>query len=148
MKIRNLKILLVLLMIAPFIGYSQKLPTNTLKPELFTKINGITIYGFNRSQTEYLLIEKNSKDICVKKGLYKDSIILSKDSIINDLNITYKSTQTLLDTCANRYDKSVKLNIKQEEDIKKLNEVLVKKNMIISFLGGASLAITLFLLVF
>lgn len=135
-------------MIAPFIGYSQKLPTNTLKPELFTKINGITIYGFNRSQTEYLLIEKNSKDICVKKGLYKDSIILSKDSIINDLNITYKSTQILLDTCANRYDKSVKLNIKQEEDIKKLNEVLVKKNMIISFLGGASLAITLFLLVF
>ena len=135
-------------MIAPFIGYSQKQTTNTLKPELFTKINGITIYGFNRSQTEYLLIEKNSKDICVKKGLYKDSIILSKDSIINDLNITYKSTQILLDTCANRYDKSVKLNIKQEEDIKKLNEVLVKKNMIISFLGGASLAITLFLLVF
>ena len=77
-------------MTVPFIGYSQKLPTNTLKPELFTKINGMTIYGFNRSQTEFFLTEKNSKDICVKKGLYKDSIIESKDSIIDDLNIINK----------------------------------------------------------
>jgi len=135
-------------MIAPFIGYSQKLPTSTLKPELFTKINGITVYGFNRSQTEFLLTEKNSKDICVRNSLYKDSIIESKDSIIKDLNFVNKSTQTLLDTCGFRYDKSVKLNIKQEDEIKKLNEVLVKKNMTISFLGGATLAITLFLLVF
>lgn len=135
-------------MIAPFIGYSQKLPTNTLKPELFTKINGITIYGFNRSQTEFLLTEKNSKDICVKKSLYKDSIIKSKDSIIDDLKYLNKSNKTLLDTCSVRYDKSVKLNITQQEEIKKLNEVLVKKNMVISFLGGATLAITLFLLVF
>ena len=135
-------------MIAPFIGYSQKLPTNTLKPELFTKINGITIYGFNRSQTEHLLIEKSSKDICVKKNLLKDSIIESKDSIIRDLNYLNKSNKTLLDTCSIRYDKSVKLNIDQQEQIKKLNEVLVKKNMIISFLGGATLAITLFMLVF
>ena len=135
-------------MIAPFIGYSQKLHTNTLKPELFTKINGITVYGFNRSQTEYLLIEKNSKDICVKKGLYKDSIIQSKDSIIDDLKYLNKSNKTLLDTCSVRYDKSVKLNIDQQEEIKKLNEVLVKKNMIVSFLGGATLAITLVLLVF
>ena len=135
-------------MIAPFIGYSQKLPTNTLRPELFTKINGITVYGFNRSQTEFLLTEKNSKDICVKKGLYKDSIIQSKDSIIDDLKYLNKSNKTLLDTCSIRYDKSVKLNIDQQEEIKKLNEILVKKNMIISFLGGASLAITLFLIVF
>jgi len=135
-------------MTAPFIGYSQKLPTNTLKPELFTKINGITVYGFNRSQTEYLLIEKNSKDICVKKGLYKDSIIESKDSIIHDLNYLNKSNKVLLDTCSLRYDRSVKLNIDQQEEIKKLNEILVKKNMIISFLCGASLAITLFLIVF
>jgi len=135
-------------MIAPFIGYSQKLPTNTLRPELFTKINGITVYGFNRSQTEFLLTEKNSKDICVKKGLYKDSIIQSKDSIIDDLKYLNKSNKTLLDTCSVRYDKSVKLNIDQQEEIKKLNEILVKKNMIISFLGGASLAITLFLIVF
>ena len=135
-------------MIAPFIGYSQKLPTNTLKPELFTKINGITVYGFNRSQTEFLLTEKNSKDICVKKALYKDSIIESKDSIIDNLKFMNKSTQVLLDTCGFRYDRSVKLNVKQDEEIKKLNEVLVKKNMVISFLGGATLAITLFLLVF
>jgi hypothetical protein len=108
----------------------------------------MTIYGFNRSQTEFFLTEKNSKDICVKKGLYKDSIIESKDSIIDDLNIINKSTKVLLDTCSNRYDKSVKLNIDQQEEIKKLNEIVVKKNMIISFLGGASLAITLFLLVF
>jgi basic membrane lipoprotein Med (substrate-binding protein (PBP1-ABC) superfamily) len=135
-------------MIAPFIGYSQKLHTNTLKPELFTKINGITVYGFNRSQTEFLLTEKNSKDICVKKGLYKDSIIQSKDSIIDDLKYLNKSNKTLLDTCSVRYDKSVKLNIDQQEEIKKLNEVLVKKNMIVSFLGGTTLAITLFLLVF
>ncbi len=135
-------------MTAPFIGYSQKLPTNTLKPELFTKLNGITVYGFNRSQTEFLLTEKTSKDICIKKGLYKDSIIESKDSIIDDLNIINKSTKVLLDTCSNRYDKSVKLNIDQQEEIKKLNEIVVKKNMVISFLGGASLAITLFLLVF
>jgi len=135
-------------MIAPFIGYSQKLPTSTLKPELFTKINGITVYGFNRSQTEFLLTEKNSKDICVKKVLYKDSIISSKDSIIKDLNTINKSTQILLDTCGNRYDKSVKLNIEQQEEIKKLNEIVIKKNMVISFFGGASLALTLFLLVF
>jgi len=135
-------------MIAPFIGYSQKLPTNTLKPEFLSKINGITIFGMNRSQMEHLITEKNSKDICLKQSLYKDSIIQSKDSINKELNIIYKSTQTLLDTCAFRYDKSVKLNIKQEEDIKKLNEVLVKKNMTISFLSGAALSITLFLLLF
>jgi basic membrane lipoprotein Med (substrate-binding protein (PBP1-ABC) superfamily) len=135
-------------MIAPFIGYSQKLPTNTLKPELFTKINGITIYGFNRSQTEFLLTEKNSKDICVQKSLYKDSIIDSKDSIIKDLNIINKSTQILLDTCGNRYDKSVNLNILQEKEIKRLNDVLIKKNMTLSFLGGAVLSISLFLLLF
>jgi hypothetical protein len=135
-------------MTAPFIGYSQKLPTNTLKPELFTKINGITIYGFNRSQTEYLITEKNSKDICVKKGLYKDSIISSKDSIIKELNTINKSTLILLDTCGNRYDKSANLNIIQQEEIKRLNEVLIKKNMTLSFLGGAALSITLFLLLF
>ena len=135
-------------MIAPFIGYSQKLPTNTLKPELFTKINGITIYGFNRSQTEYLITEKNSKDICVQKGLYKDSIIQSKDSINNNLNIINKSTQVLLDTCSQRYDRSVKLNVVQQEEIKRLNEVLIKKNMTLSFLSGAAISITLFLLLF
>ena len=135
-------------MIAPFIGYSQKLPTNTLKPELFTKINGITIYGFNRSQTEYLITEKNSKDICVQKGLYKDSIIQSKDSINNNLNIINKSTQVLLDTCSQRYDRSVNLNIVQQEEIKRLNEVLIKKNMTLSFLSGAAISITLFLLLF
>jgi len=135
-------------MTAPFIGYSQKHPTNTLKPELFTKINGITIYGFNRSQTEYLITEKNSKDICVQKGLYKDSIIDSKDSIIKDLNTINKSTQILLDTCDSRYDKSVNLNIVQQEEIKRLNEVLIKKNMTLSFLSGAAISITLFLLLF
>jgi basic membrane lipoprotein Med (substrate-binding protein (PBP1-ABC) superfamily) len=135
-------------MIAPFIGYSQKLPTNTLKPELFTKINGITIYGFNRSQTEYLITEKNSKDICVQKSLYKDSIIDSKDSIIKDLNTINKSTLILLDTCGNRYDKSVNLNIIQQEEIKRLNKVLIKRNMTISFLSGAALSIALFLLLF
>ena len=135
-------------MIAPFIGYSQKLPTNTLKPELFTKINGITIYGFNRSQTEYLITEKNSKDICVQKGLYKDSIIQSKDSVNNNLNIINKSTQILLDTCGNRYEKSVNLNIKQQEVIKDLENHINKKNMAISFLGGTTLCLTLFLLLF
>jgi hypothetical protein len=135
-------------MIAPFIGYSQKLPTNTLKPELFTKINGITIYGFNRSQTEYLITEKNSKDICVQKGLYKDSIIDSKDLIIKDLNTINKSTQILLDTCGNRYEKSVNLNIKQQEVIKDLENHINKKNMTISFLGGTTLCLTLFFLLF
>lgn len=133
-------------MIAPFIGYSQKLPTNTLKPELFTKINGVTIYGFNRSQTEFFLIEKNSKEICLKQNLYKDSIIDSKDSIINDLNIINKSTQILLDTCDLRYDRSVKLNLKQEEEIKKLTDNLNKKNIQISFLGGTTLAIIIAIL--
>jgi hypothetical protein len=135
-------------MIAPFIGYSQKLPTNTLKPEFLSKINGITIFGMNRSQMEHLITEKNSKDICLKQSLYKDSIIQSKDSINKQLNVINKSTQTLLDTCAFRYDKSVKLNIKQEEEIKRLNEVLVKKNMTVSFLSGAALSIALFLLLF
>jgi hypothetical protein len=135
-------------MIAPFIGYSQKLTTNTLKPELFTKINGITIFGMNRSQMEHLITEKNSKDICVQKGLYKDSIIDSKDSINKDLNTINKSTQILLDTCGNRYDKSVNLNIIQQDEIKRLNEVLIKKNITLSFLSGAALSITLFLLLF
>lgn len=135
-------------MIAPFIGYSQKLPTNTLKPELFTKINGITIFGMNRSQMEHLITEKNSKDICVKKGLYKDSIIDSKDSIIKDLNTINKSTQILLDTCGNRYDKSVNLNIKQEDLINKMQNKINKKNIIVSFLGSSTICLTLFLLLF
>lgn len=135
-------------MIAPFIGYSQKLPTNTLKPELFTKINGITIYGLNRPQIEGVLIAINEKDNCIKKGLYKDSIIYLKDSINNELNISYKSTQILLDTCANRYNKSVNLNIKQEELINKMQDKINKKNIVVSFLGSSTICLTLFLLLF
>jgi hypothetical protein len=135
-------------MIAPFIGYSQKLPTNTLKPELFTKINGITIYGLNRPQIEGVLIAINEKDNCIKKGLYKDSIIYLKDSINNELNISYKSTQILLDTCANRYNKSVNLNIKQDELINKMQDKINKKNIVVSFLGSSTICLTLFLLLF
>ena len=100
-------------MIVPFISYSQKLPTNTLKPVSFTKVDGNTVYGFNFLQTRYLYETKVLYDICTKKNLYKDSIIISQDSIIKDLNIIQKSTNTLLDTCSVRYDKSVKLVDKQ-----------------------------------
>jgi hypothetical protein len=133
-------------MIAPFIGYSQKQPTNTLKPEFLSKINGVTIFGMNRSQMEHLITEKNSKDICFKQSLYKDSIIGSKDSIIDDLNFINKSTKELLDTCGFRYDRSVKLVIKKEEEIKILKEDLNKKNIQLSFLGGTTLAIIIAML--
>ena len=87
-------------------------------------------------------------DVCVKKNLYKDSIIISQDSIIDNLNIINKSTTILLDTCSVRYDKSVNLNIKQEELIKDLENHINKKNMAISFLGSSTICLTLFLLLF
>jgi hypothetical protein len=135
-------------MTVPFIGYSQKLPINTLKPVSFTKVDGNTIYGFNFFQTRYLYETKLLYDICVKKNLYKDSIIISQDSVIENLNIINQSTTVLLDTCSKRYDKSVNLNIKQGELIKELENNINKNNMAISFLGGTTLCLTLFLLLF
>jgi hypothetical protein len=135
-------------MIVPFIGYSQKLHTNTLKPISFTKVDGNVIYGFNFFQTRYLYETKLLYDISVKKNLYKDSIIVSQDSIIDNLNIINKSTTVLLDTCSKRYDKSVNLNIKQEESINKLQDKINKKNIMVSFLGSSTICLTIFLLLF
>lgn len=135
-------------MIVPFISYSQKLPTNTLKPVSFTKVDGNTVYGFNFLQTRYLYETKVLYDICTKKNLYKDSIIISQDSIIKDLNIIQKSTNTLLDTCSVRYDKSVKLADKQIIIIKDLENKLNKRNMALSFLTGTTLCLTLFFILF
>lgn len=135
-------------MIVPFISYSQKLPTNTLKPVSFTKVDGNTVYGFNFYQTRYLYETKVLYDICVKKNLYKDSIISSQDSIIKELNFSQKATNTLLDTCNQRYDKSVKLVDKQNEIIKDLGNRLNKRNMAISFLTGTTLCLSLFLILF
>jgi basic membrane lipoprotein Med (substrate-binding protein (PBP1-ABC) superfamily) len=88
-------------MIVPFIGYSQKLHTNTLKPVSFTKVDGNVIYGFNFLQTRHLYETKLLYDISVKKNLYKDSIIESQDSIIDNLNTINKSTSLLLTTSHN-----------------------------------------------
>jgi hypothetical protein len=135
-------------MTVPFIGYSQKLSTNTLKPISFSKVDGNIIYSFNFYQTRYLYETKLLYDVCVKKNLYKDSIIISQDSIIDNLNIINKSTTILLDTCSVRYDKSVNLNIKQENLINKMQDKINKKNMVVSFLGGTTICLTLFLLLF
>jgi hypothetical protein len=114
----------------------------------FTKVDGNTIYGFNFFQTRYFYETKLLYDISVKKNLYKDSIIFSQDSIIDNLNTINKSTSVLLDTCSKRYDKSVNLNIKQDELINKMQDKINKKNIVVSFLGSSTICLTLFLLLF
>ena len=128
-------------MIAPSISYSQKFPTKTLKPITFTKERDNYLYTFNTEQTKFFYETKMLYDICGKKTLYKDSIINSKDKVIEQLTLSNKDNKTELDSCNNLVDRQINLISKQDSLIKQQHSIIDKKNMKLSFLGGTTLAI-------
>ena len=128
-------------MIVPFISYSQKFPTKTLKPITFTKEKDNYLYTFNTEQTKFFYETKMLYDICGKKTLYKDSIINSKDKVIEQLTLSNKDNKTELDSCNNLVDRQINLISKQDSLIKQQHSIIDKKNMKLSFLGGTTLAI-------
>lgn len=130
-------------MIVPFISYSQKLPTKTLKPITFTKEKDNYLYTFNTEQTKFFYETKMLYDVCSKKTLYKDSIINSKDKIIEQLTSSNKDTKTELDTCNGLVIRQFNLINKQDTLIKKQQDTINRKNIKLSFLGGATLAIVI-----
>jgi len=136
-----LKKLLVVLMIAPSISYSQKFPTKTLKPVTFLKEKDNYFYTFNTDQTKFFYETKMLYDVCNKKTLYKDSIINAKDKVIEQLTTSNKDNKTELDSCNNLVDRQIALISKQDSLIKQQHNTIDKKNMKLSFLGGTTLAI-------
>lgn len=133
-------------MIVPFISYSQKLPTKTLKPIKFTQENNDSRYTFTSDQTRFFYETKMLYDICNKKTLYKDSIINSKDKIIQELNLSNKNNKIQLDTCNSLVIKQYNLINKQDSLIKIQHNIIDKKNIKLSFLSGTTLAIIIAML--
>jgi hypothetical protein len=128
-------------MIAPSISYSQKFPTKTLKPVTFLKEKDNYFYTFNTDQTKFFYETKMLYDVCNKKTLYKDSIINAKDKVIEQLTTSNKDNKTELDSCNNLVDRQIVLISKQDSLIKQQHNIIDKKNMKLSFLGGTTLAI-------
>lgn len=133
-------------MIVPFIGYSQKLPTKTLKPILFTYNNNIPNYTFNFDQTKHFYETKLLYDICVKKNHYKDSIIQVQAKVIQDVSLSNSYTNRELDTCAKLVNKQILLISKQDSLLGIQQKKINKKNMTVSFLTGTTLSLVLFLI--
>jgi hypothetical protein len=128
-------------MIVPFISYSQKLPIKTLKPIKFLQEENSYLYTFSSDQTKFFYETKMLYDICNKKTLYKDSIIITKDKVIEQLTTLNKDNKTELDSCNNLVDRQINLISKQDSLIKQQHNIIDKKNMKLSFLGGTTLAI-------
>jgi hypothetical protein len=128
-------------MIVPFISYSQNLPTKSLKPVNFTKEKDNYLYTFNTEQTKFFYETKMLYDICSKKTLYKDSIINSKERIIQELAQTNKNNKTELDSCNSLVIRQFNLINKQDTLIKTQQNIINKKNIKLSFLSGTTLAI-------
>jgi hypothetical protein len=80
-------------------------------------------------------------DVCNKKTLYKDSIINAKDKIIDELTLSNKGNKIELDSCNNLADRQIKLISKQDSLIKVQHDIIDRKNIKLSFLGGTTLAI-------
>lgn len=133
-------------MIVPFISYSQKFPTKTLKPITFIKDKDNYLYTFNTDQTKFFYETKMLYDVCNKKTLYKDSLISAKDKIIEQLSLINKDNKTELDSCNSLVNKQINLISKQDSLIKQQETIINKKNIKISFLGGTTLAIILAML--
>jgi flagellin-like hook-associated protein FlgL len=133
-------------MIAPFIGYSQKLPTKTLKPISFTYDNDIPNYTFNFDQTRYFYETKLLYDICVKKNHYADSLIQVQAKVIQEVKLSNSYTNKELDTCAKLVDKQISQISKQDSLLGIQQKKLNKKNMAVSFLTGTTLSLALFLI--
>ena len=139
--------LLVVLMIAPFTSYSQKFPTKTLKPITFTKEKDNYLYTFSSDQTRFFYETKMLYDICNKKTLYKDSIINAKDKIIEEITLSNKNNKIELDTCNSLVNRQINLISKQDSIIKVQHNIIDKKNIKLSFLGGTTLAIIIAMLI-
>ena len=132
---------MVVLAIVPFTSYSQKLPIKTLKPIKFIQEDSDFRYTFSSDQTRFFYETKMLYYICNKKTLYKDSIINAKDKVIEQLTTSNKDNKTELDSCNNLVDRQIALISKQDSLIKQQHNIIDKKNMKLSFLGGTTLAI-------
>ena len=141
-----LKKLLVILAIVPFIGYSQKLPTNTLKPISFSYDNNIPYYTFNFDQTKYFYETKLLYDVSVKKNLYKDSIIQVQGKVIEEIKLINLYSRKELDTCASLVSKQIFQITKQDSLLTIQQKKLSKLNVAVSFLTGTTLSLALFLI--
>ena len=130
---KMLKKLLVALVIVPFISYSQKLPTKTLKPINFTKEKNNSFYTFDSEQTRFFYETKLLKELCDKKTLYKDSIIESQNKVIDELAIVNKNNKSELDSCNKIVNKQDLFISKQDSLIKIQHDIIDKKNIKLSF---------------
>jgi hypothetical protein len=143
---KMLKKLLVVLVIVPFISYSQKLSTKTLKPVNFIQEKNNTFYTFSSDQTRFFYETKLLKELCDKKTLYKDSIIESQTKIIDDITSINKNNKSELDSCNKIVNKQVLFISKQDSIINYQHKIIDKKNIKLSFLSGTSLAIIIAML--
>jgi len=141
-----LKKLLVVLAIVPFTSYSQKLPIKTLKPIKFIQEDNDFRYTFSSDQTRFFYETKMLYDICNKKTLYKDSIINAKDKVIEQITSLNKDNKIELDTCNSLVIRQYNLINKQDSLITAQHDIIDKKNIKISFLGGTTLAIIIAML--
>ncbi len=132
---------MVALVIVPFISYSQKLPTKTLKPIKFIQEDNDFKYTFSSDQTRFFYETKMLFDICNKKTLYKDSIISAKNKIIDDLGDVNKNNKSELDSCNLLVNKQINLIYKQDSLINLQHDIIDRKNIKLSFLTGTTLAI-------
>jgi hypothetical protein len=132
--------------IVPFISYSQKLPTKTLKPIKFLQEDNDFRYTFSSEQTRFFYETKMLFDICNKKTLYKDSIINAKDKVIEQITTLNKDNKTELDTCNSLVIRQYNLINKQDSLITAQHDIIDKKNIKLSFLGGTTLAIIIAML--
>jgi hypothetical protein len=132
--------------IVPFISYSQKLPTKTLKPINFTQEKDNTFYTFSSDQTRFFYETKLLKELCDKKTLYKDSIIESQTKVIDDLASINKNNKSELDSCNKIVNKQILFISKQDSIINYQHKLIDKKNIKLSFLTGTSLAIIIAIL--
>lgn len=137
---------MVVLVIVPFISYSQKLPTKTLKPINFTQEKDNTFYTFSSDQTRFFYETKLLKELCDKKTLYKDSIIESQTKVIDDLASINKNNKSELDSCNKIVNKQILFISKQDSIINYQHKLIDKKNIKLSFLTGTSLAIIIAIL--
>jgi hypothetical protein len=85
-------------------------------------------------------------DICNKKTLYKDSIISAKNKVIDDLGSVNKNNKSELDSCNVLVNKQVLFISKQDSLIKAQHDIIDRKNIKLSFLGGTTLAIIIAML--
>ena len=132
---------MVALVIVPFISYSQKLPTKTLKPIKFIQEDNDFKYTFSSDQTRFFYETKMLFDICNKKTLYKDSIINAKDKVIEQITSLNKDNKIELDTCNSLVIRQYNLINKQDSLITAQHDIIDRKNIKLSFLTGTTIAI-------